>query len=544
MAHKLEFPSAKERFDWYESEKGRKANWNSQLQTAYDYCLPNLSNFNEKHTPGDRRNAQVWDYTAILGVTGFAGNMQQLLMPPFTKWAKLVPGSRIPDSEKESVKEQLEVINNKLFEELEHSNLTRAIDESFQEVSISTGILKIEEGDDDNPLRFTSVPLADVVIGAGPHHTLENFWRKWSGKAHMIKRLWPKAKLGKGLSAQAKDKSSSDVNLIEGTVFIENNPPGQQYLYYVQTEGGDRDLFSEWRDFSPWIGFRFSRAPGEVYGRGPALKVISAITTINKIVELSRRSADFRTNPPWLVASSSTINTENLIIDPSATIVVDPSDTLGGGLPIQTLEYGGDPKFGQLVAEDIRGIIDDVFLINPIGPETNQKMTATEVNVRVNEETKKSSSGIGRMTIEALTPIIVKSIKILQRRGDIDALEINGRTIPLKINGKDIKIEFLSPLAGIQRQLDVQNATGWMTTLSDFFGPRGLAGVNIDVFPEWLATQMNVVDKLVNKDFKNSPAVQEVKNVIKTGQAPLPPQEGPNPSVPGPIQQPIQAGAG
>ena len=66
--------------------------------------------------------------------------------------------------------------------------------------------------------------------------------------------------------------------------------PGFAYLAVAETDPvskGDPTVLSEGRfAVSPFINFRWTKAPGEIYGRSPVMKALPDIKTANKVVEL------------------------------------------------------------------------------------------------------------------------------------------------------------------------------------------------------------------------------------------------------------------
>ena len=80
----------------------RKALWIDTLQQAYQYALPQREEFYLNMREGQKKNEEVFDSTAINGLQKYASRMVATIMPPWRKWAKLVPGQEIPDDEAET----------------------------------------------------------------------------------------------------------------------------------------------------------------------------------------------------------------------------------------------------------------------------------------------------------------------------------------------------------------------------------------------------------------------------------------------------------
>ena len=126
--------------------KGNLAAYRSVLRDAYTYALPEKGYF--ETLSGGKRTTKIYDSTAVLGVGTYADKVQQNLTPPWRKWFLLVPGSEIPKEMYEEIQLELDNITDIVYDHLNHSNFNTKINEAFQDVAISTGIITCEEGDD------------------------------------------------------------------------------------------------------------------------------------------------------------------------------------------------------------------------------------------------------------------------------------------------------------------------------------------------------------------------------------------------------------
>ena len=59
-------------------------------------------------------------------------------------------------------------------------------------------------------------------------------------------------------------------------------------------------------------------------------------------------------------------------------------------------------------------------------------MTATEVLERASEMARILGATYGRLQSELLTPLIVRAVSILRRRGDIPDVRVDGRVVGLQ----------------------------------------------------------------------------------------------------------------
>ena len=90
-------------------------------------------------------------------------------------------------------------------------------------------------------------------------------------------------------------------------------------------------------------------------------------------------------------------------------------------------------------------------------------MSAREVHERMAELARTVGSAYGRLNTELVTPLIRRVIHILKRRGDLE--------LPM-VNGKEIKVQNISPLAQAQHNEDVARVARFLQLLNGGFGPQ------------------------------------------------------------------------
>ena len=93
----------------------------------------------------------------------------------------------------------------------------------------------------------------------------------------------------------------------------------------------------------------------------------------------------------------------------------------------------------------------------------------------------------GRLQSEFLTPVILRAVSILKRRGEISDILVNGREVDLK---------YQSPLAKNQAVRDAENILGWIKSLSEL-GKEALDIVDKKAVALWLAKTFCVPEQLI-----------------------------------------------
>ncbi len=127
-----------------------KSQWVSLYDEAYTLALPQRNTF-ETLTPGAKKTEKVYDSTLQSCTIKLAGTLQSNITPPFTKWAKLVPGVFISDEDRRDWTEYLSTVTDIIFAGMQPSSFDVACGEFFLDLIIGTGAMLVLEGDYISP---------------------------------------------------------------------------------------------------------------------------------------------------------------------------------------------------------------------------------------------------------------------------------------------------------------------------------------------------------------------------------------------------------
>jgi hypothetical protein len=117
---------------------------------------------------------------------------------------------------------------------------------------------------------------------------------------------------------------------------------------------------------------------------------------------------------------------------------------------LEPLNIGANNPLGLNMEEQRRNAIRQAFYVDQLLLGQNQTMTATEVLQRNEEKMRLLGPVLGRLQAELLQPLISRSFALLLRAGLLPAP-------PEELQGQDIDIEYVSPLAKAQKLTDLQS---------------------------------------------------------------------------------------
>jgi len=501
----MNFETLKKRFD--ESAK-RKTNWEVIYKDTLQYVAPEREGFSQKSdgATNKRDPLNICDSTAITALNKFVSNLQSSLVPPMKKWTRLIPGESIPPEMLDQVKITLDLVSNIMFSSLQNSNFDTQIAEAFTDLAVGTGAILCLKGDDERtPLRFVTVPLNELYLEEGPYGKIDTVFRKHKLEVRNVKATWEDAKIPDALQKIIESEPSKQEYFIECTypskIWIKRTEQDPQtlkttmkevevdgYIYKVLYENTKDVIVEREQESSPWIVFRWSVAPGEIYGRGPAMFALPDIKSLNKTKELILKRASIDAAGMWTAEEDGGMNVENIQMGPHAIIPVMKNPGGMSSPSISPLSIPGGFDISQMVINDLRTSINETMFADPLGPIDLPVKTATEVAYRQQELAKRIGSAFGRLQYEMITPLINRVLyvlnewKLLPTMGD-----------KLIIDGRLIGVKHESPLAAAQDQESVMAIQQFIQFLAGVFGPQvAMTLVQPDKVVQHMAKFLNI----------------------------------------------------
>ena len=482
----------------YKEAQGIKDYWKDRFEEAYEYCLPNRESFYDE-SPGQRRTDKIFDETAVVGVQEFASRLQAGITPTFARWADFQAGSEIPKEQKPQINLDLDKITEYVFELLQTSNFNQEIHEAFMDLAIGTGVLLVEEGDAINPIKFTSIPLTKVCLMNGPDGKIDTVYRTRYCKPEEILILYPKATLPENFDPL---KQKKQIKIIEAVYKI-HKPNVEEFKLCVFMEDPKHVLFEEeykCEGSNPYLVFRWNKASGEVYGRGPVFNAMSAIKTCNLTIELILQNAQMSVSGVYTYEDDGVINPDNISLVPGSLIPVAP-----GSQGLKPIQSASNFDVAQLVLNDMRANIKKALYMEALGKPEGTPMTATEVSERMADLSRQIGSSFGRLQSELINPLLRRIIRILSKQGRIE--------IP-KVNGREVKIAPRSPLAQAQHLQDVADVSRFNEIIAGTFGPQMInVIVNQNETAKYLAEKMNLPEKLIRNEDEQKAIVEQMNQL-------------------------------
>lgn len=407
------------------TELSTRGVWESYWEDIAEVVWPNMRRTFRAgtiKTNGDRLNELQVDSTPTLALNRFRAILSSLLTPETSKWHYLRPSD--PDLAKiRVVQEWFEQVNDALFRyRLDPiANFANQNGLVFAGVgAFGTGTLFIDESAGQPGLRYKAVHVGETFLRENHQGRVDTVIRRFSLTARQAvqRKDWEGALPDTIVKAaelrpdevywflhRVRPNPDYDPEMLGGRGFpYESTYVSETEKKVVQT-GGFTSM--------PYAVARYEIAPGEVYGRSPAMQALPAIKTLMAQKRTVLTQGHRAVAPVLLAADDGILNNVNL--RPGSVI---PGAVSPDGRPLlQPLPFG-EVNLGRDMMEDERSIINSTFLVDlfQILVETSDRMTATEVLERAQEKGQLLAPTLSGMH-GYLGDIVNREIDVLRRQG-------------------------------------------------------------------------------------------------------------------------------
>ena len=454
-------------FDWMASNRGI---WEVHWERTSRVVLPYYSTsfYTQGNVvPGQERNQYQFDVTANAALWKFAAALESEITPASDIWHRLRPTDPVLKANR-NVMQWFDQVNDLLFHYRysPHSGFQANMHSGYVSIgAFGTSCLFTDAFRDPlkpgvKGLRYREVHLGECYFAVNHQGQVDKVYRRFKMSLRQMAQRWGAKALPDGWVEKLAQKPEEEFFVIHAV-----RPNGQYEPGRLDVRGKcytshyilrDQHRLMEVGGYNtlPYTVSRYLTAPGELYGRSPAMNVLPSINVLNEekkvILKAGHRAAD-----PVLLAHDDGI-LDGFSLRPGAvnTGAVSPE-----GRPLVHALPTGNLQIGKELMDDERAAINDAFLVTlfQILIETPQ-MTATEVLERAREKGALLSPTMGRQQSESIGPLIEREFDLLHQQGLLPPPP------PLLLQaGGQYKVEYDAPL---NRQMRAAQASGIMRTTS------------------------------------------------------------------------------
>lgn len=458
----------------YQKSLTLKRKWEGIYRPVYEYMMP------LRYEQGDKNGIEIYSSLGEQVADRFVQKLQALLTPIATDWISLEAGYTFKKmgTDLTEVNQALSDVANLLNVYKDTSNCDTVLSEFYYDLIAGTACLLISEGTQENPLRFSVVPMSQFSFSEGAFSEVAEVFRTLKMSPELIPVTWRDAVVPEKIKSEEKERE-----LLECTYYDYQE---NIWFYNVIDLQEKKILVKRTYQTNPFIIVRWSKCAGEIYGRGAGLKVVQDVQTLNKITEYSLRALAF-TIPVFCASQDGDYDVDEFVFEPGA---INPVPSTATNNPtITQLGVNQSPALQNYQMERLEMEIKKNMFDTTIPNDPSREMTATEINARMNDLQANMTTAFGRLIHEFLYPMIRRMAEILQKFGylsnEIDVRLFNGF-------GYKIKVSLLPH--NTQKQLQINQMLTALQTLMNFDPGKQFASKVIDMthLAPYLMAQMGM----------------------------------------------------
>ena len=458
----------------YDYLKTQRDNWNSHYQELADYMLPRKADVIKSRSKGDKRMELIFDGTALQAVDLLSSSLHGMLTSGATPWFHLDMKDEDIGRD-DDVREWLQDSSMRMMRAFGQSNFETEVHEMYVDLVVfGTGCMFVEmEGGD---LRFSTRHISEFYVQENQFGIVDTVFRSYKSPVRQVIQRFGVENVTDYIVKKHQDKPDEEIEILhvvipreerDKTKLDNKNMPFASI--YIDMQSAAVLSESGFQEF-PYIVPRFLKATGETMGRSPAMVALPDVKMLNLMSKTIIQAAQKQIDPPLLVPDDGFLL---------------PIRTQPGGLnffrsgsrdTITPLNTGANIPIGLNMEQQRREAIRSAFYVDQLLSGGAPNMTATEVIQRQEERMRVIGPVLGRLMNEMLRPLIDRVFALMLRA---DMLS----TAPDVLQGRDVDIEYVSPLARAQKSsslnstmkaLEILMPLAQMLPVGDHIDPDGL----------------------------------------------------------------------
>ena len=432
----------------FEHIQAQRDNWDTHYQELGDYMLPRKADIVKKRSRGEKRMEFIYDGTALQAVDLLSASLHGMLTSGASPWFHL----DVKDTElnrDDEVREWLQDTSMRMMRAFNQSNFETEVHELYVDLVVfGTGCMFVEM--DKGQIRCSTRHISEFYVQEEPYGIVDTVFRKYhisavaavqrfgiDGVSDHIKKLYEKTPdeqvellhcVTPRVERDIRKRDSKNMPYMSVHICMQTK--------MVMSEGGFEEL--------PYVVPRFLKATGEVMGRSPAMVALPDVKMLNLMSKTIIQAAQKMIDPPLLVPDDGFLL---------------PIRTQPGGLnfyragsrdTITPLNTGANIPIGLSMEDQRRQAIRSAFYVDQLLVGGSPNMTATEVIQRQEERMRVIGPVLGRLMNEMLRPLIDRVFALMLRENMF-------APPPEILQGQDVDIEYVSPLARAQKSSSLNN---------------------------------------------------------------------------------------
>ena len=339
-----------------------------------------------------------------------------------------------PDTEE--VKTYFSYVNQQMYSVMDNTKagLQTALDEyMLDQGAFATSGIYVKEKEDDRavPVRYEAWSIKGRYIDEGPDGNIDTIFSEISMSVRNAVKVYGY----ENLSARVrKDFDNGDIenkvkilHVIEPRLERDKSKKGvkDMPIASIHIEVDTRKILKEsgMEEMPVFIG-RFSKVPGEIYGRSPAMVAMADILEINAVREAISIATEKQLDPPMAVYDDGALGAGAIDTSAGAINVFSVTGRLNAGKPIEPLYTVGELQSSYTHIDTLKETINNHFYLDRLLDFNNEtRMTLGEAQLRNALRGQSLGAFYARQENEVITPMIERTFNILLKLGRLGVIQ-------------------------------------------------------------------------------------------------------------------------
>lgn len=416
----------------------------------------------------------IFDATQLYALESFSGGIFGQLTNPSNRWFSLTL------QDKDLAKFQPVRAWLRAVEDMIYSSIAPGRSAFYNEVPVwlsdlgafGMSVLYQEEQVGKGRIIDRCIPLAESFIALDADGDVDTFHRCFKLTGAKAKQKFPELETLGNLVVDRNEYVFVHA-VMPNPYFTRGRigPAGQPYLSVTVCE--QLKAFQRLRGYAdfPYATVMWKRRPGRTYPIGPGHIALPDVSTLQEMARTNLVAAQFAAEPPTLAPDEAAFTAAD--IQPNALLYGAMNDR---GQPLAaTLQRNQGLNLSLDQQEKIRQAIREAFYFGVMQLVNRPQMTATEFLGFQEENLRLMAPNLARVQSQGLSPFLARRYRILERAGALPEP-------PDDLDGVAIELEYVSPLAKLQKAGEARAVLSWAGGLSQLAQATGDAGVmdNLD----------------------------------------------------------------
>lgn len=433
--------------------------WRTHWKELAEYMMPRhgryLTSTTDELNAGQKKHQKVINGSAKDALRVIGAGLQGGLTSPSRPWFNL----GLDDSDLmqyEPVKYWLSQVRQMMLTVLAKSNFYGSIHGIYQELACFGSSAMLIDEDFKTVIRCRPFTIGEFYLDIGNDYRVNTLARQFSMTSKNMVQEYGENAVSKKVYDDYKNNNNNKfevVNIIQPNRNVDptvQDFKGKLFESITFETANDEDGFLKKSGYNtlPFVAPRWEVVGTDVYGSSPAMDALGDAKMLQKMEEKKLKGLDKQIDPPMNAPMS--MKSQGGTIIAGGVNYIDTQNGQQGFTP--TYQVSLDM---QSIAYEIDRVEQRIrqFFYNPLFLSiiNNQKtMTATEVAERHEEKIMMLGSIIERLQSEFLDIIIERVFNIMSNLNLLPPP-------PKEIQGRNIKIDYISVLAQAQKMIGISS---------------------------------------------------------------------------------------